>query len=267
VQPNTMLAAALRYAKAGWPVFPCKQGEKTPAGYLVPNGVLDATTDEPQIMNWWASNPNLNVAIATGYPGPDVVDFDVKNDKADGENSYHKLNTVHLLGGSFAIMITPSGGAHVYFAGTEQHNGALAKVGVDFRSKGGYVLAPPSHVTERDELGVVTSEGDYVVLKRRDPTGVPAEWQRIKDFLIPPAAPRIASATGSPSSRINAVIKAMREQPQEGERNHFLYWAANRLVECDASDNDFMDLYAAAEATGMQDEKDGISKTIKSARR
>jgi hypothetical protein len=263
VQPNTMLDAALRYAKAGWPVFPCVANRKVPA---TPNGFLDATTGRGQIEAWWGYEPRYNIAIATGFPGPDVVDFDVKN--VDGEEAYHRLAAARMLAGGFLQVITPSGGGHMYFAGTEQHNGSLAKVGVDFRSKGGYVLAPPSHVVEVDDLGVALYEDDYVLLRQRAQTGVTIEWQKIKDFLVPPAAPRVEPGhgpiAGSPSSRINGALEAMRKA-EPGERNHLLFWAASRLVECDASSIDYSDLFAAAQSVGLP--ADEIEKTIRSARR
>jgi Bifunctional DNA primase/polymerase, N-terminal len=71
---NPMLAAALRYAQADWPVFPCAQGQKVPA---TRHGYLDATTDPDKITWWWSRNPDRNVAIATGRPGPDVLDVDI----------------------------------------------------------------------------------------------------------------------------------------------------------------------------------------------
>src|ERR1019366_8019007 len=69
--------AALAYAGAGWPVFPCRPGGKEPA---TRNGFHDASTDERQIREWWHREPDRNVAIATGAPGPDVVDVDVRED-------------------------------------------------------------------------------------------------------------------------------------------------------------------------------------------
>ncbi len=71
------LRAALAYATAGWRVFPCIPGEKVPA---TSHGVKDATTDPAQIRAWWARNPDRNVAIATGAPGPDVLDVDRHGD-------------------------------------------------------------------------------------------------------------------------------------------------------------------------------------------
>lgn len=74
--PVDMLAAALRYAAAGWPVFPCQPGAKAP---LTPNGFKNATTDPAIIAAWWSRSPRANVAVATGAPGPDVLDVDTKN--------------------------------------------------------------------------------------------------------------------------------------------------------------------------------------------
>ena len=46
-------------------------------------------------------------------------------------------------------MRTPSGGLHAYFTGTAQRSGHLPAHHLDFRSAGGYVLAPPSQVDGR----------------------------------------------------------------------------------------------------------------------
>jgi hypothetical protein len=260
-----MLSAALRYAKVGWPVFPCKPGEKNP---LTENGFLDATTDVGQIGLWWVRWPTANVGIATGYPGPDVVDFDVKHD-APGEDSYHKLVSARMLADSFFLVFTPSGGAHIYFAGTEQRRSINAALGVDFLGRGGYALAPPSRIYTFED-GVVVDEDDYVVWQQREPTGATIEWQRVKEFLVPPVAPRVFAPTNgvepSKDARIAGVLSKMGTAVV-GERNHMLYWAAKRLVECDASQIDFLDLHSVAEKVGMTEAEDGITKTIKSAQR
>ena len=43
-------------------------------------------------------------------------------------------------------MRTPVGGTHAYFTGSDQHNGRLPCHHLDFRSQGGYILAPPSQI-------------------------------------------------------------------------------------------------------------------------
>ena len=69
---NATLRQALAYAERGWPVFPCQANRKTPA---TTHGYQDATTDERQITDWFTRRPGCNLAIATGTPGPDVLDI------------------------------------------------------------------------------------------------------------------------------------------------------------------------------------------------
>jgi Bifunctional DNA primase/polymerase, N-terminal len=135
--------AALRYAAAGWPVFPCWPGRKEPHGILVPHGLKNATTDPAGIRRWWTACPDANVAIATGEPGPDVLDVDMKPG-GSGFAAFGQLRCAGLLSGACAIVRTPSGGMHVYYQGTGQGNGRLPRHFLDFRSHGGYVVAPPS---------------------------------------------------------------------------------------------------------------------------
>ena len=72
-EEDRAVSAALAYASYGWPVFPCQAGSKVPA---TSHGFLDATTDPDQIREWWHRRPDANLAIATGSPGPDVLDID-----------------------------------------------------------------------------------------------------------------------------------------------------------------------------------------------
>ena len=105
------LETALAYAATGWPVFPCRPGSKEPA---TRNGFHDATTDPGQIRRWWHREPDRNVAIATGAPGPDVVDVDIR----EGGSGFAALNQAiraGLIGGHHAIVRTPSTGMHLYY--------------------------------------------------------------------------------------------------------------------------------------------------------
>jgi hypothetical protein len=70
---NHAVVRALKCAERGWPVFPCRAGTKEPA---TTHGFDDATTDPDQIRAWWDRWPGANLAIATGAPGPDVLDVD-----------------------------------------------------------------------------------------------------------------------------------------------------------------------------------------------
>src|SRR5215472_645544 len=75
------LRQALAYARHGWPVFPCRPGQKIPA---TAHGFRDATTDEQQITAWFGRGQRWNLAIATGVPGPDVLDIDQHGPAGNG---------------------------------------------------------------------------------------------------------------------------------------------------------------------------------------
>ena len=91
---NLTLRQALAYARRGWPVFPCQPGQKIPA---TAHGFRDATTDEQQITNWFTRCPEHNLAIATGAPGPDVLDVDVRGTAGNGCLALTRIRRAGLL--------------------------------------------------------------------------------------------------------------------------------------------------------------------------
>lgn len=272
-----MLTAALRLAELDRPVFPCVPGAKVPL-YRNPHpkgsperttcrgecgrwghGVLDATTDQAVITTWWTRTPTANIGLATGRPGPDVVDVDTAHGKP-GLASYGRLCEAGLLRGAFAVVTTPSGGWHLYFPGTGQGNSVRARHGIDFRGVGGYVLAPPSIVDNRA----------YRVTERRAPTGVTVDWAAIRDFLDPPRPPRQQPTSQRVSDRFDALVDHVAGQ-HDGNRNSALYWAACRAAERDADDQVFAALVTAATSTGLaersaQNTVDSARKRIRSSR-
>jgi hypothetical protein len=180
-----LAAAALRYAASGWPVFPCTP-DGTPApdhkAPLTCHGFKDATTDPARIRAWWRRWPDANIGIATGAPAPDVLDVD-RHEDGDGFAALGRLKRAGLLTGASRLVRTPSGGAHVYFAGTGQGCHALPRHHLDFKSGGGYVLAPPSMVHGKR----------YELLDHRESTAA-LNWQAVKRLLEPPRPPMAAPA-------------------------------------------------------------------------
>ena len=154
---SATLRQALAYAARGWPVFPCSAGQKTPA---TPHGHRDATTDPAQITAWFTRHPHWNLAIATGAPGPDVLDVDQHGPAGNGYAAFATLRQAGLLDGAAAYVRTPSGGLHAYFRGSDQRNGHLPAHHLDFRSRGGYVLAPPSQVDGKPYQLIRTVDAD-----------------------------------------------------------------------------------------------------------
>jgi Bifunctional DNA primase/polymerase, N-terminal len=103
---NPVLRQALACAARGVPVFPCQPGKKTPA---TRHGYHDATTDPARIREWFAGHPDRNLAIATGAPGPDVLDVDERGPAGNGFLALARLNAAGLLTGSSGRTRTPSG--------------------------------------------------------------------------------------------------------------------------------------------------------------
>ena len=204
---SEVIGQALAYTVSGWHVFPCQPdnpdcthprgcGCKSP---LTGHGFRDATTDPAVIRAWWQTWPRANVAIATGAPGPDVLDIDVKPD-GDGFAALGRLKRAGLLAGAAALVRTRSGGLHIYFAGTTQGCRALPRHHLDFKARGGYVLAPPSMVGGRP----------YELLDRRAGTAA-LDWPKVAELLEPPrTAPRSSSRTAPRSSWPGELPPAVR---------------------------------------------------------
>ena len=164
IDRNPMLEAALDYAKRGLAVIAlhwiegdgcsCKHKEKcgSPGKHPrwhrddLPDGVHSATTVETIIRTWWKRWPLANVGIATGkISGVIVSDIDPRN---GGDKSVKKLP------GNFPYTVTARTsrkGEHYYTEypdnGIETPNDQdfAGYPGIDLKSDGGFVVAPPSH--------------------------------------------------------------------------------------------------------------------------
>ena len=137
--PPSMLTAALYYATLDLPVFPLRPGDKRP--YPGSHGFEDATCDPTRIQAWWTAAPASNIGIATGHT-VDVVDLD----GANGVLSYLRDLTDAMPPILGVAHTRRPGGWHYYVASTGAGNRAHMLPGIDYRGRGGYVLAPPSVV-------------------------------------------------------------------------------------------------------------------------
>jgi hypothetical protein len=245
---ETMLRHALAHARRGWPVFPCLPGQKAPA---TEHGFHDATTDPARISSWWTRRPDSNLAIATGAPGPDVLDVDI-HPSGSGFKAFNRLQRAGLLKGARAYVRTPSGGLHAYFPGSSQRNGHLPSQHLDFRSTGGYIVAPPSQVNGKR----------YELVRQRTPmTCEGLDWAAASRLLEPPQ-PRHHESAAHPDDA--ARLARWVAQLQEGNRNAGLYWAARRAIE--AGHPEALDAIAdAAQSAGLAEPE--VRRTVWSATR
>lgn len=175
-------AVLLDYLDRGWPIFPCRpDGSSDPKAPLTTHGFLDASTDHGEVADWLARWPRANWAIATGYPGPDVLDVEGP-DKPGGSGfrAWNQLVGAGIVGGWSRLVETPSRGFHAYYPGTDRaKSAALTKDHhLDYQAVGAYVLAPPSVVNGKP----------YAVAEVR-PSGGRLDWQACVDLLTAPREP------------------------------------------------------------------------------
>jgi hypothetical protein len=151
---NELLDAALRYAAAGWRVFPvhslrggvCTCGEPScdnPGKHpLTQHGLHDATNSEAAILRWWNRWPDANIGIRAEDIGV-VIDVDPRN---GGDASLDRLIAEYGPLPDTVEVLTGGGGTHYYLsAPTKLAKGKLPGYpGIDVQAAGSYIIAPPS---------------------------------------------------------------------------------------------------------------------------
>lgn len=259
------LNAALRYAAAGWPVVPihwtvdalcsCGSAECHSPGKhpRTVNGVKNASTAADRIHSWWDRWPLANVAIATGAPGPNVLDCDDKGGRG-GSELFNRARAAGVLGAPLAMVATPSGGRHAYYVGDRRPGGTVGtNRALELKSAGGYVLAPPSVVFGRS----------YSLLTYDSEAAAVVDFNAVRRVLEPPrpmaTRPRLIG-----QSNHDALVRHVAGTP-EGNGNNALYWAACRAVENGADESVFVALVDAAVSAGHP--RPGAERTVRSARR
>ncbi len=233
---NGLLDAALGYAARGIPVYPvhwprrssggarlacsCPRGPECdrPAKHpLLRHGVKEATTDPDTIGRWWRRWPHANLGLATG------IVFDALDvDGAAGLATLWKFAGTASLRPPGPVVRTGGGGWHYWFRPTGLGNRPPRGLDhVDWRGRGGAVLAPPSrHI----------SGGSYRWLRGLDQAPLPEVPAALRALLDPdPPTPTRPARTAGPAApghpygrRVLAAELAALGRATPGHRNHTL---------------------------------------------
>ncbi len=259
---NQLYRAAQDLLRQGQPVFPCHpitNGRHKAKAPMVKHGLHDASLDREQVKRWWSKAGDSAIGIPTGIVW-DVLDVDTK-DTSDGRVHLPRLARLGLLNGCKFVVKTPSGGWHLYFkAAPGLTNKAHALLGLDVRSKGGYVLAPPSWINDGEK-----SVGAYEHIgETTGSTDEPLLWDLIVKSLAP-----VNEDTKKPIELLGyerrasvASLKGWLSERQSGERNNALHWAVSRCIE---NGIDPHELEEVALLLGL--DEDEVNLTINSAMR
>ncbi len=183
---------------------------------MTERGYKDATVDEEQIKLWWSDHPDAAIGLPTGAPGFTVLDVDVHAD-GDGYLALERLRCLGLLRGAVRVVATPSGGLHLYFCGSEAASRRWVSDHIEVKGVGGYVIAPPSHLTIDGE-----PPASYLEKERRE-VGSELDVAELDKVLTK----TVATPGGGISSLVRVVDSAAL-----GNRNNALHWATNRAIEC-----------------------------------
>lgn len=150
---NQNLEWALRYHRAGWVVFPCRNKKPIAATLSAWGGswtrLRDENVGEEVVKGWWQNFPDAQIAVACGKKsGITVVDIDwlkvPGGDQPDLESSTDPGEVASTLTPSL-MSITGGRGRHVFYRYSDVPNSVKAHhPQIDIRSEGGYVIVPPS---------------------------------------------------------------------------------------------------------------------------
>jgi Bifunctional DNA primase/polymerase, N-terminal len=205
----------------------CGQVGKHPLGSLVPHGVKDATTNRARILAWWVRHPQANIGLATGHRF-DVLDVD----GPAGAAAIRTLAVTYGLHSAGPLVRTGGGGWHYYLHPTGLGNvppDGLAHV--DWRGRGGYVVAPPSrHASGRPYQWVAGRDLDAPLVEVPAPLRARLERRSPQRF---PAPEEFSAAGPVPGDRY--VRAALAEELARvatapvGQRNRQLWESTRNL--------------------------------------
>ncbi|MFC1534408.1 bifunctional DNA primase/polymerase [Thermodesulfobacteriota bacterium] len=132
-----LLNAALKYRDMGNSVIPISP--KSKKALVKWEEFQNRKADKKQIHEWWKKAPKANIGIVTGkISNLGVVDVDSRK----GHDAFVQILPKGL---KTPVARTPKGGRHFYFKSREGLSNAVRFItDCDFRTDGGYIVAPPS---------------------------------------------------------------------------------------------------------------------------
>ena len=136
-----LLLSALKYAEMGFCVIPVLSGQKVPAIKWTEYQTRKSTAEE--IKAWWSRWPTANIGIVTGdISNLNVVDLDRYKEGYDNAIELEYFPETF----STPTVTTPRGGSHLWMRAEGLTLSGKADIfpGIDLRSNGNFIVAPPS---------------------------------------------------------------------------------------------------------------------------
>ena len=140
---NDVLVDLEQLIEMGFYLFPVDKNKKALKTDWENEARNDIRIVESMLKNRERKGLEPQLAIACGPSGLFVLDVDVKN----GKNGYEPLTELEAKYGQLPATVTvstPNHGEQFYFRGSGKTTRDVLGKGLDTRSKGGYVVCPPS---------------------------------------------------------------------------------------------------------------------------
>lgn len=211
---KNLLENAIEYSKKGWFVFPCHEKETEPftdsKGKIrtmkaktpyIKGGFQVATLDEKQIITWWKKYPNAAIGISCGASNLVVVDVDVK----DGRKGFDNFMGLNVSYEGALQSFTPSGGMHIIFSGLT-NSYVNIKSGIDLRSKGSFIIVPPSRIMLDGEMREYKALGDWSLT----PANAPEDLIKKLNLLRKGTENKIENKREYPIDDLDNLIKRIQ---------------------------------------------------------
>lgn len=140
--------AAVWYCENGFAIIPLGTSGESRKHPITKNGLNDWFNDPDDAKKLWGERPNLNIAIVCGKPSGNLTVFDFDEDDEKGVHGFDTLAEWEDENGeltSTATAVTGRGGMHYLYRDTRSYRPSVnGDMGVDIRSEGSYIVAPPS---------------------------------------------------------------------------------------------------------------------------
>ncbi len=202
---SSLASAAFQLALKRKAIFALSPGSKIPLAGT--HGHLDASIDADVCRVRWKKNPTANIGIATGSrSGFWAIDVDPIH---GGDKTLQSLIEEHGELPTTVSVKTPSGGIHMWWSWSDdppviRNSAGRIGPGIDVRGEGGYVIAPPSVLSDgRSYQWIGKSKPD-------DPLEIVAAPGWLTELALPPPPPERTDPV-RPTEDLVRYVKASLE--------------------------------------------------------
>ena len=247
---NNTLDTALVLAKCGMKVYPLTAGTKIPVKGM--HGEHDATDDPNTIREWFAYNPNLNLAINLQASGLAVIDLDYHGNGINGVKNYSQYLMNH--GNTYMdslktyTELTPRGGIHIFYNLNHDLGNKDIQLMPGVELLTGKVVIAPSYISEINKWYMPQYQG-YQTLSRENVQPLP-DWiiELAKEAQQQTVKPAAVYENYQPGQKrwTGRLLDGLVHGAPKGDRNNYLTQLTGKMFRVGADSDSIYNLLVFA---------------------